>query len=106
MKAARRKSRRISKAVKAKSAEMSSGSNLRRLENLADEVIADIARKATKNAAARAIVSGRRAAGWRDGHVVEYGLGPLRGTVLRYDQPTDPIADDEWDALRQQNLHS
>jgi hypothetical protein len=25
---------------------------------------------------------------------------PLRGTVLRYDRPTDPVADTDWDALR------
>jgi hypothetical protein len=25
---------------------------------------------------------------------------PLRGTVLRYDRPTDPIADTDWGALR------
>jgi hypothetical protein len=24
----------------------------------------------------------------------------LRGTVLRYDQPTAPVADDDWSALR------
>lgn len=24
----------------------------------------------------------------------------LRGSVLRYDRPTEPVADDEWDALR------
>jgi hypothetical protein len=25
---------------------------------------------------------------------------PLRGMVLRYDQPTAPVADSDWDALR------
>lgn len=25
---------------------------------------------------------------------------PLQGTVLRYDRPFDPVADDEWDAAR------
>lgn len=25
---------------------------------------------------------------------------PLRGTVLRYDQPTDPVAAADWGALR------
>ncbi|HET6575833.1 MAG TPA: hypothetical protein VFG68_19685 [Fimbriiglobus sp.] len=25
---------------------------------------------------------------------------PLRGTVLRYDRPTDPVADTDWDALK------
>jgi antitoxin (DNA-binding transcriptional repressor) of toxin-antitoxin stability system len=27
-------------------------------------------------------------------------LEVLRGTVVRYDRPTDPVADDDWDALR------
>jgi hypothetical protein len=25
---------------------------------------------------------------------------PLRGTVLRYDQPTAPVAEDDWGVLR------
>jgi hypothetical protein len=25
---------------------------------------------------------------------------PLRGTVLRYDRPTEPVAEPDWDALR------
>jgi hypothetical protein len=25
---------------------------------------------------------------------------PLRGTVLRYDQPTDPVAEADWGALQ------
>jgi hypothetical protein len=25
---------------------------------------------------------------------------PLRGTVLRYDRPTEPVAEADWDALR------
>jgi hypothetical protein len=25
---------------------------------------------------------------------------PLRGTVLRYDEPTAPVAEADWDALR------
>ena len=25
---------------------------------------------------------------------------PLRGTVLRYDRPTEPVAESDWDALR------
>jgi hypothetical protein len=25
---------------------------------------------------------------------------PLRGAVLRYDRPTDPVADADWDATR------
>lgn len=25
---------------------------------------------------------------------------PLRGTLLRYDTPTEPVADANWDALR------
>ncbi len=25
---------------------------------------------------------------------------PLRGSVLRYDNPTEPVAEDEWSALR------
>ncbi|MBI1913337.1 MAG: hypothetical protein HYS12_01050 [Planctomycetes bacterium] len=25
---------------------------------------------------------------------------PLRGSVLRYDRPTEPIAEADWDALR------
>ncbi len=25
---------------------------------------------------------------------------PLRGMVVRYDQPTDPVAETDWDALR------
>jgi hypothetical protein len=25
---------------------------------------------------------------------------PLRGMVLRYDQPTAPVAEDDWDALK------
>jgi hypothetical protein len=25
---------------------------------------------------------------------------PLRGTVLRYDRPTEPVADAEWDAAQ------
>ncbi len=25
---------------------------------------------------------------------------PLRGSVLRFDRPTDPVADTDWDALR------
>jgi hypothetical protein len=25
---------------------------------------------------------------------------PLRGTVLRYDQPTAPVAESDWDALQ------
>lgn len=25
---------------------------------------------------------------------------PLRGTVKRYDRPTDPVAEDDWNALR------
>ncbi len=25
---------------------------------------------------------------------------PLRGTALRYDDPTEPIANDEWDTTR------
>jgi hypothetical protein len=24
----------------------------------------------------------------------------LRGTVLRYDRPTDPVGEDDWDVLR------
>ena len=24
----------------------------------------------------------------------------LRGSVIRYDHPTDPLADDEWEALK------
>jgi hypothetical protein len=27
-------------------------------------------------------------------------LDVLRGTVVRYDRPTDPVADDDWDLLR------
>jgi antitoxin (DNA-binding transcriptional repressor) of toxin-antitoxin stability system len=27
-------------------------------------------------------------------------LEGLRGSVLRYENPTDPIADDEWDAAK------
>jgi len=27
-------------------------------------------------------------------------LRSLRGTVLAYDRPTDPVGEDEWDALR------
>lgn len=100
MKAAKHINRRIFKTIKAKSAEMPTGSRNRRLVDLSPEVIADVVRKATKNAAARAVNSGRRVAGWRDGQVVEYGPGALRGTLLRYDRPTEPVADDEWDALR------
>jgi hypothetical protein len=25
---------------------------------------------------------------------------PLRGSVLRYDEPTEPVAENEWEALR------
>ena len=25
---------------------------------------------------------------------------PLRGKVLRYERPTDPVAEEEWEALR------
>ena len=25
---------------------------------------------------------------------------PLRGAVYRYDRPTDPLAEDDWEALR------
>jgi hypothetical protein len=25
---------------------------------------------------------------------------PLRGSVLRYDRPTEPVAESDWDALR------
>ncbi len=25
---------------------------------------------------------------------------PLRGTLLRYDRPTEPVAEADWDALR------
>ncbi len=28
------------------------------------------------------------------------GDHPLKGSVLRYDDPTDPIAVDDWEALR------
>lgn len=28
------------------------------------------------------------------------GDHPLKGTVLRYDRPTDPVAADDWDALK------
>ena len=28
------------------------------------------------------------------------GSHPLRGTILRYDRPTDPAAEADWDALR------
>jgi hypothetical protein len=27
-------------------------------------------------------------------------LDVLRGTVVRYDRPTDPVADEDWDVLR------
>lgn len=27
-------------------------------------------------------------------------LEMLRGSVLRYDRPTDPVAEDDWDAAR------
>lgn len=27
-------------------------------------------------------------------------LDVLRGTVVRFDRPTDPVADEDWDALR------
>jgi hypothetical protein len=27
-------------------------------------------------------------------------IHPLRGTVLRYDEPTAPVAESDWDALR------
>ena len=26
--------------------------------------------------------------------------GALRGKVVRYDRPTEPVAEDDWDALR------
>jgi hypothetical protein len=26
--------------------------------------------------------------------------GSLRGKVLQYDHPTEPVADEDWDALR------
>ncbi len=25
---------------------------------------------------------------------------PLRGSVVRYDEPTEPVADDDWEAIR------
>ena len=28
------------------------------------------------------------------------GDHPLRGSVLRYDRPTEPVAEADWDALR------
>lgn len=30
------------------------------------------------------------------------GVGefPLRGTVLRYDRPTDPVAEEDWESAR------
>jgi len=48
---------------------------------------------------------------FRAGQVIEVILLPtirptlaagssLRGTVLHYDRPTEPVADAEWDALR------
>jgi hypothetical protein len=27
-------------------------------------------------------------------------FGSLRGSVLRYDRPTEPVAEQDWDALR------
>lgn len=28
------------------------------------------------------------------------GGRPLRGSVLRYDDPTEPVAEDDWDVLK------
>ena len=28
------------------------------------------------------------------------GPNPLKGSVLRYDDPTEPVAPDDWEALR------
>jgi len=36
----------------------------------------------------------------RDVLKVEAGHFPLAGTVLRYDDPTEPVAEGDWDALR------
>jgi len=76
----------------------SSAPKNRGLESLSVDVLARGARKSTKDAAARAVAAGRLVAGWRGGKVVDYGLNALRGSVLRYDQPTEPVAGDDWDA--------
>jgi hypothetical protein len=100
VKATRKIFRRFSNGVRAESATASSVSTNRRLESLSVDVLARVARKSTKDAAARAVAAGRLVAGWRDGMVVDYGLNALRGSVLRYDQPIKPVAGDDWDALR------
>ena len=40
-----------------------------------------------------------------DGTIIQMLLGrperrPLRGTVLRYEEPLEPVADDEWEAAQ------
>jgi hypothetical protein len=36
----------------------------------------------------------------REGHKREAIRGSLRGKVLQYDRPTEPVAEEDWDALR------
>jgi len=51
----------------------------------------------------RLIVTDRGAPALEVRRYVEHVRAPLevlRGSVLRYDRPTDPVADEEWDALR------
>ena len=36
----------------------------------------------------------------RDDTVRADGPNPLRGKVLRYDDPTEPVATDDWEALQ------
>ena len=36
----------------------------------------------------------------REEHKRETVRGSLRGKVLQYDRPTEPVAEEDWDALR------
>ncbi len=36
----------------------------------------------------------------REGHRREAIRGSLHGKVLQYDRPTEPVAEEDWDALR------
>lgn len=46
---------------------------MKKLAKLPLNTLLQTARRAGQNAAANAVAAGRRVAGWKDGHLVEYG---------------------------------
>jgi hypothetical protein len=48
-------------------------------------------------------------ADWAEAHAERVGSDqaryPLRGSVVRYEQPTDPVAEADWEAMRKPHVN-